>query len=318
MSIIWWERSIDWGVAHHTRSYGNSALTFIDGGLGDVPDGGRLHDVADDELLDRLVLGRTAGAVRASTTRRESMTGTPGRQHRKIGKLKKNKIQFFLLKTSIVDQFWHFCIHLQCDKPFAKTGRHAVGEKTDVPFFEFPYFRVLPQGSAPQGAALRDHFMNSMTGGRPNFGLIRGRGCPSPRPSKMTTAEWLTLRFQLRGQNSLTLSKAKQTGPEQQDHLRSEQDRKQEHWRFNKVKSHAPQMHCAPWNRCFSHNTGCCPALFCLYPWSRYFSEILLLAFTGMNEHIGTCGHNSNCSKVGVSSLLGVTRLLLATFETHC
>ena len=39
---------------------------LVDGGLGDVPDGGRLHDVADHELGDGLVLGDDAGAVVAT------------------------------------------------------------------------------------------------------------------------------------------------------------------------------------------------------------------------------------------------------------
>lgn len=37
-----------------------------DAGLGDITDGGSLHNVADDELLDRLILGHAAGAVGAA------------------------------------------------------------------------------------------------------------------------------------------------------------------------------------------------------------------------------------------------------------
>ncbi len=33
-------------------------------------------------------------------------------QYPKIGKWKKNEIQFFLSKTCIVNKFWHFCSHL--------------------------------------------------------------------------------------------------------------------------------------------------------------------------------------------------------------
>lgn len=41
-------------------------LTVEHAGLGDVPDGGCLHDVPDDELLDGLVLGHAAGTVGAA------------------------------------------------------------------------------------------------------------------------------------------------------------------------------------------------------------------------------------------------------------
>lgn len=41
-------------------------LTCVDGSLGDVTDSRSLNDVADDELLDRLVLGHTTSTVGAS------------------------------------------------------------------------------------------------------------------------------------------------------------------------------------------------------------------------------------------------------------
>ena len=37
----------------------------VDTGVGDIPHGGSLHDVPDDELLDGLVLGAGLGAVGA-------------------------------------------------------------------------------------------------------------------------------------------------------------------------------------------------------------------------------------------------------------
>lgn len=50
---------------HDTENKAN-ALTVKDTGLWDVSHGRRLHDVPDDELLDGLVLGDTAGTVGAA------------------------------------------------------------------------------------------------------------------------------------------------------------------------------------------------------------------------------------------------------------
>ena len=41
-------------------------VAAVDTGVGDVPDGGGLHDVPDDELLNGLVLGASLGAVGAA------------------------------------------------------------------------------------------------------------------------------------------------------------------------------------------------------------------------------------------------------------
>ena len=40
-------------------------VAAVNAGVGDVPHGGGLHDVPDDELLDGLVLGAGLGAVGA-------------------------------------------------------------------------------------------------------------------------------------------------------------------------------------------------------------------------------------------------------------
>ena len=40
-------------------------VAAVDAGVGDVPHGGSLHDVPDDELLDGLVLGAGLGAIGA-------------------------------------------------------------------------------------------------------------------------------------------------------------------------------------------------------------------------------------------------------------
>ena len=50
-------------IKYNTRKESGKPSTYAR--LGDVPDGGGLHDVPDDELLDGLVLGAGLGAVGA-------------------------------------------------------------------------------------------------------------------------------------------------------------------------------------------------------------------------------------------------------------
>jgi len=42
------------------------SVHVVDGGVRDIPDGGGFDDVADHELLDRLVLGGAPGTISAS------------------------------------------------------------------------------------------------------------------------------------------------------------------------------------------------------------------------------------------------------------
>ena len=56
------------GAAHTVGQLGVQLwqlVAAVHAGVGDVPDGGGLHDVPDDELLDGLVLGARLGAVGA-------------------------------------------------------------------------------------------------------------------------------------------------------------------------------------------------------------------------------------------------------------
>ena len=56
------------GAAHTVGQFGvqlGQLVAAVHAGVGDVPDGGGLHDVPDDELLDGLVLGARLGAVGA-------------------------------------------------------------------------------------------------------------------------------------------------------------------------------------------------------------------------------------------------------------
>ena len=57
------------GAAHTVGQLGVQLwqlVAAVHAGVGDVPDGGGLHDVPDDELLDGLVLGASLGAVGAA------------------------------------------------------------------------------------------------------------------------------------------------------------------------------------------------------------------------------------------------------------
>ena len=56
------------GAAHTVGQLGielGKLVLGVDTGVGDIPHGGSLHNVPDDELLDSLVLGAGLGAVGA-------------------------------------------------------------------------------------------------------------------------------------------------------------------------------------------------------------------------------------------------------------
>ena len=61
------------------------------------------------------------------------------------------KNHFFLSKTYIVDEFWHFCSHLQSGKLFCQnssTCYYFLRGKNWISIFCFPFFRVLPSTSS--------------------------------------------------------------------------------------------------------------------------------------------------------------------------